>query len=203
MRLKPGDIVACYGADWTSRLISFGTSSLFGPRKLRFGPSHVAIICEHAGDTAWIESTTLCKTPCLIRGKAVSGAQAHRPRDRIHDYLSNGGEIDLYRLTPINSLSQAESELLAAILINHFVIPGTNYDVAGAILSGTKAFQLTRLFPGANLDELFCSELVAAVAMRLNRLNHSNPTRFNPARLLRQLVTSGKYQFISTLKDDQ
>lgn len=202
MNFLPGDIAACYGSDWTSRFISWGTAACFGPTRLRIGPSHVAILCEYAGDLAWVESTTLCDSPCLIRGTPVAGAQAHRPRDRIRDYLQPNGRVDLYRLTSINRMSPTESELLTALLIEHFVRPGKQYDMAGALLSGTRAFQLSRFFPGANLDELFCSELVAAVAMRLNRMNHSNPTRFNPARLLRELVRSGKYLYLRTLKEE-
>lgn len=202
MEFLPGDIAACYGADWTSRLISWGTASQFAPQRLRIGPSHVALLCEHAGGMTWVESTTLCPSPCLIRGTPVSGAQAHRPRDRVQDYLEHGGHVDLYRLTPINRLEQAESQLLSRMLIDHFVMRNSRYDLEGAILSGTRAFQLTRLFPGANLEELFCSELVAAVMMRLNRLNHSNPTRFNPARLLRQLVRSGKYEFHNKIEEE-
>ncbi|QDT31011.1 hypothetical protein [Thalassoglobus polymorphus] len=202
MNFQPGDIAACYGSDWTGRFISLGTASFFSPPKLLFGPSHVAILCEVQGDLVWVESTTLCRSPCLIRGEPVAGAQAHRPRDRINDYVLNAGKVDLYRLTPINKLSAAESQLLSAILINHFVRSGKQYDMAGALLSGTRAFQLSRLFPGANLDELFCSELVAAVAMRLNRMNHSNPTRFHPARLMRQLVRSGKYHFVETIQEE-
>lgn len=202
MDFLPGDIAACYGADWTGRCISFGTASAFGPAKLRIGPSHVAILCEHAGDLAWVESTTLCDSPCLIRGQPVAGAQSHRPRDRISEYVQSNGKVDIYRLTPINRLSNLESELLSAILIDHFVKSGKHYDLHGALLSGTRTFQLSRLFPGANLEELFCSELVAAVAMRLNRMNHSNPTRFNPARLLRQLVRSGKYAYLQSLRNE-
>ncbi|MBT6153663.1 MAG: hypothetical protein HOH82_03115, partial [Planctomycetaceae bacterium] len=59
----------------------------------------------------------------------------------------------------------------------------------------TRLFKRTRLLPNADLNELFCSELVAAVLMRLSRLNRTNPTRYNPACLLRQLVREGSYQF--------
>ena len=144
--------------------------------------------------TVWHDSAVV--------GEPVEGAQSHRPRDRIREYVQSDGKVDIYRLTPINRLSNLESELLSAILIDHFVKAGKLYDMRGALLSGTRTFQLSRLFPGANLEELFCSEMVAAVAMRLNRMNHSNPTRFNPARLLRQLVRSGKYAFLQSLRDE-
>lgn len=109
-----------------------------------------------------------------------------------------GGFVDIYRLTPINRFSVEEQRLLTRILIDHFVRPGLNYDWRGAAYSGTRLLQASRLFPVADLEELFCSELVAAVLMRLNRLNHANPARYHPARLLRELVRTGKYQRVQT-----
>jgi hypothetical protein len=123
--------------------------------------------------------------------------QVHRPHTRIADYVRGGGRVDIYRLADIQQLSSAESRLLSRILIDHFVRRGVCYDLGGALLSGTRAFQLTRCFPTANLDELFCSELVAAVLMRLGRMNHANPTRFSPGRLLRELVRQGTYRRLS------
>ena len=198
MTWRPGDIAACFGRDVTSRLISWGTASLLAPAGLRVGPSHVAIICEYLGQPVWVESTTRCRHSCLIRGRRVAGVQTHTIDERVADYVEVGGSVDQYRLTPINRLSPAETELLTEILLRQFVANEVTYDLAGALLSGTRAFQWTRLFPGADLEQLFCSELVAAVAMRLNRMNHANPTRFNPARLLRGLVRTGKYQRIAT-----
>lgn len=194
MTLEPGDIAACYSPDWIGRVISLGTVSPLAPRGLRWGPSHVAVLCEYHGERLWVESTALCPSPCLIRRKPVRGAQAHRPQRRIADYLRAGGRVDIYRLTPVNRLTPEESRLLTTILLDHFVRPGLSYDVPGALLSGTRLLQYSRLFPGADLEQLFCSELIAAVMMRLHRMNHANPTRYNPARLLRQLVRTGKYR---------
>ncbi len=194
---RPGDIAACYGADRTSRLISAGTASLMGPPDLRWPPSHVAIICHAAGGPLWVESTTLCPRACVIRGAYVSGVQAHNPSQRAEDYIRAGGRVELYRLTAINKLCVRESQLLSRLLLHHFVSRGIGYDLGGALLSGTRVFQLSRLFPAADLDRLFCSELIAAVLMRLGRLNHANPTRFHPGRLLRTLVRTGKYQRVA------
>lgn len=191
----PGDLVACYGNDWTGKVISCLTASIASPKRLRFGPSHVAVMCEHHGRNVWVESTTLCPTPCLIQGKRVTGAQVHRPEDRIQDYVRNGGRVDLYRLTPINRLLPEESRLLTTILIEQFIRNPSDYDLVGAILSGTKFLQATRFFSIADLNETFCSELVSAVMMRLNRMNHANPAKFHPAHLMRTLVRSGKYQW--------
>lgn len=191
----PGDLAACYGQGLTSKVITYGTVSLLAPRRLRVGPSHVAIVCHYRGKPIWVESTSLCKHPCLIRKKRTSGVQAHRPEQRIRDYIEGGGRVDLYRLSPVDQLSSLESRLLTRILITHFVAQAVAYDTGGALLSGTRLFKHTRLLPRADLDELFCSELAAKVCMRLGRLNRNNPTKYNPSSLLRQLVREGTVQF--------
>jgi len=202
MNFQPGDIAACHGTDWTGRVIRWGTASLFPPGLLRVGPSHVALMCSWRGRMIWTESTTLCRSACLIRGVPVSGAQAHLPDERIADYTGSGGRVDLYRLTHFNRLTIEESRLLTRLVLDEFIDPGISYDMGGAILSGTRVFQCSRFFPGANLEQLFCSELVAAVVMRLNRMNHANPSRYHPARLLRELVRTGKYERIAVLKGE-
>lgn len=195
---QPLDIAACFGTGFTSKAISYGTASLLAPSRLRIGPSHVAVLCEFNGTMVWIESTTLCPHPCVILGYQFDGCQAHLPEDRIRDYVQKGGHVDLYRLSPIDRLSQQESELLTRILVRHFLGQRITYDLGGALISGTRLFKRTRLLPAADLNELFCSELVAAVLMRLGRMNRGNPTRFNPACLLRQVVRDGTFQFERT-----
>ena len=192
---EPLDIAACYGTDPTSRAISWLTASPFSPRRLRRGPSHVAVICHVDGFPSWIESTTFCRHRCLERGTRVTGCQVHPAELRIQDYVSSGGHVDLYRLSPVDRLSSAESLLLSRILIRHFVGRSVTYDMGGALLSGTRLFKHTRLLPSADLNQLFCSELAAKVLMRLGRLNRDNPTKYNPGTLLRQLVREGTMQF--------
>jgi len=192
--LLPGDVMACFGRDAISRVITAGTWSPFGPRGLRLGPSHVAIVCELDGEPVWVESTTLCRTACIVRLMHVAGVQVHWPEDRLQDYKSQGGHVERYTLTPINRLKKAESKLLTRILVDHFARKAVGYDVGGALISGTRVWQLLRSFPGADLNRLFCSELVSAVLQRLGRLNRTNPTRHNPARLLREAVRQGTYQ---------
>ena len=118
----------------------------------------------------------------------------HDPRQRVSDYLVAGGRVVRYQLTPINRLTGTESRMLTRILVEHFIEPAVDYDLGGALISGTRVWQLMRSFPGADLDSLFCSELVSAVLQRLGRLNRTNPTRHNPARLLREAVRQGVYQ---------
>ncbi len=192
---EPLDIAACYGTGFTAKAISYGTASVLAPPRLKIGPSHVATFCEYQQRMVWIESTTLCPHPCDITGRKINGCQAHDPASRIADYLADGGRVDLYRLSAIEKLSRDERNLLSRILIRHFVGREVTYDLGGALLSGTRLFKRTRLLPSADLNELFCSELVAAVCMRLGRMNRSNPTQFNPACLLRELVRQGTFQF--------
>lgn len=198
MTFEPGDLAACHGTDWTGRAISLMTASCLAPRGLRFGPSHVAILCRFEQTMIWVESTTLCPHPCLVRNRPISGAQAHHPADRIHDYTHSRGHVDLYRLTALNRFSAEESGLLTSLLVDQIVRGETSYDLRGALYSGTRALHLTRLFPVADLERLFCSELVAALLMRMGRMNHANPTCFNPARLLRVLVETGQYRRVRT-----
>ena len=195
---EPLDIAACYGTDPTSRAISWMTASPFAPRRLRRGPSHVAVVCHVEGLPVWIESTTLCRHRCLVRHEKVAGCQVHPVETRINDYVTAGGHVDLYRLSPVDRLSKIESNLLSRILIRHFVGRNVTYDVGGALLSGTRLFKHTRLLPSADLNQLFCSELAAKVLMRLGRLNRDNPTKYNPGTLLRQLVREGTMQFERT-----
>jgi hypothetical protein len=189
--LHPGDLFACYGRDFVSRAVSLATFFPWAPPGLRVGPSHVAIVAEHGGELLWIESTTLAHRPCCIQRLTVAGVQAHSPADRVNDYLAEGGAVELFRLVEIESLARTEAALLSHILVDHFLRASLPYDLRGALLSGTRVFQWSRLFPGADLQQLFCSELVAAVYMRLGRLPRGNPTRYNPARLLRAIVRHG------------
>lgn len=195
IEFQPLDIAACYGTGLTAKTIRYGTASLWAPHRLRLGPSHVAVLCKFQGNMVWMESTTLCPHPCVILGYQLDGCQAHLPEERIRDYVAAGGHVDLYRLSPIDRLSQHESDLLTTILVKHFIGQRVTYDLGGALLSGTRLFKRTHLLPQADLNELFCSELVAAVLMRLGRMNRANPTQFNPASLLRLLVRQGTYQF--------
>lgn len=198
MDWQPGDIAACYGRDLVSRTISWGCASLIAPRGLRLGPSHVAMICHQHGRPLWVESTTLSPRPCLVRGEPVAGVQVHDPMDRVADYLCAGGRVDIYRLVDFWRFTPEESDALTYWLVDYCVDRGISYDMSGAILSGRRL--TVRLLPwlGADLHTLFCSELVAAVLARMNRINHSNAARFHPARLLRRVVSTGHYERVRT-----
>lgn len=197
MNWQAGDILACYGGEPLSRIISYGTFTPFAPRGVRVAPSHVGIISEHEGEPCVFESTTLANRPCVVNGSLASGIQCQRPFLRVWDYTHRGGRVDVYRLTRWNQLDRSEafqlSELLLRMTREHLT-----YDTGGALLSGTRVFQFSRLFPAADLERLFCSELVAFLLMRFNRMARCNPTRFNPGRLVRHLIACGTYQKVDS-----
>ena len=198
--LQPFDILACYGADHLSRIVTFGTFSPFGDRRLRRPPSHVAIISPTVPKTRRllaVESTTLCPHPCLYRGLHVAGAQAHWPHQRIEDYAAAGGRVDVYRINRLIRLG-LDADRLAQLLIEGFVRRSLAYDMRGAILSGTwyRYFRhLAARFSQADLETLFCSEMVAFALMACGAMNWDNPAKYTPGRLLRYLRRCGIYTF--------
>ncbi len=200
---QPGDLFACWGRDLVSRFISLETSSLIGPRAMRFAPSHVAIACprwfpKHHQELFWWESTTMTARHCLEAEKPVSGCQVHRIRERLQDYVVSGGSVQVYRLTEFDSLAAHEVTQLRALLGNcvgdsedPYKSPVT-YDTAGALCSGTRIVRRLTFWRN-QLDTLFCSELLSAVLQRLGRMNRENPSEYNPGTLMRQLIAQGTY----------
>ena len=202
MDAQPGDIFACWGTDWISRGISLETSLLSwlsGPTRLRWSPSHVAIASprhDHAG-CWWIESTQQCDRHCLEARRRVSGVQVHHVESRIDDYVKAAGRVEQYRLTDIDRLDEDDVADLQQLLMQHVgqrERPAVAYDTAGALFSGLRVLPLLPI-SRANLESVFCSELIAAVLQRLCRMNRANPARFNPGLLLRKLVRQGTYAF--------
>lgn len=173
-----GDLLIFYGRDWTSRLISWTTC----------GPSHVGIVSRPPGEAAALyESTTLCDLPDDLSGRRRAGVQAHAPAARVAAYC---GRVELLRLAPVWQLNRYEADLLARMLRH---LHGARYDLSGAVLSGSRIFKWSALMPYCDLASLFCSELCAAVLMRLGRLPLANPGVYNPASLVRSLQRCGTY----------
>ena len=188
----PGDLMACYGADRLGRLIRAKTSWLWGPS----APSHVAMCCDYQGRVVWVESTTQTNRPCMIRGGRVDGAQVHLPHHRIADYASSGGRVDVWRLAKTRTLADWQRAELSRVLIDEIVRPGTAYDYGGAGLSGLRFLPWTWLYPSADLERVFCSELCAEGLMSVGRMPISVAGRWNPGRLLRWLCWWGVYRFL-------
>lgn len=204
---QAGDVYACWGSDWVGRGISIRTSSPFGPWQFRWAPSHVAIASHrwYPGNNLrcfWFESTTLSKRPCLEAKRPVSGCQVHSITDRLQDYVFAGGRVAVYRLTEFDALTRHEAHHLREML--GLVVGDAKghrnpitYDTAGALTSGTRIVKRWTLWRN-QLDTLFCSELLAAVLQRLNRMCRANPSEFTPGQLMRALITAGTYQHLTT-----
>lgn len=205
LKLQPGDILGCYGTDAVSRAISLGTSSLLAPPGTRWAPSHVAIVADVQGMSLWCESTMLSYRPCLLAGEVRRGMQFHWPAERVADYVSAGGQVVLFRLSPIDALEPHEITRLDGML-SHFAREHATYDTVGALISGTRVVRrLTRLLMllrhrlHIDQDSLFCSELIAAVLQRLCRMNRREPTTFSPGTLVRTLVSEGTYRRVGAV----
>jgi len=199
----PGDVFACWGTDWVSRGISLETSLtswLTAPAGLKWSPSHVAIACtRYAPDhdlCYWFESTSMSRRLCLESGFPVHGVQVHRIDDRVADYVKPGGRVVQYRLTDVDTLDELEQANLRRVLFQWVGTedkPAATYDTTGAAFSGLRLLPYSP-FRRADLESLFCSEMVAAVLQRCCLMNRSNPARYNPGRLLRTLVRQGTYK---------
>jgi hypothetical protein len=181
---KAGDILIFFGTDWSSRVIELATR----------GPSHVGIVSRQSDRGHLLyESTTLCDLPDRLTGRSCAGVQAHDPAERVQSY---NGRVARLRLAPAWRLNRYEADLLGQMLQH---VHGVQYDLPGALLSGTRLFKWTSLMPYPDLGSLFCSELCAAVLMRLGRLPLSNPSAYHPAALVRKLRRCGVYQAPETL----
>ncbi|TWT51823.1 hypothetical protein KOR42_32960 [Thalassoglobus neptunius] len=201
MEFKAGDIIAFWGGDLPGRAISLMTSSILPPWSLSWAPSHVGLAMTAGQNSSsarmLIESTNFSKHPCRLTNRLTKGLQAQGLSERVRDYETSGGSWRAFRLTWGNELDEVEVDYLRGIC-RAAIYRGVGYDWTGAGLSGTRLLQLTRLFPTPSAQTLFCSEFIAYALQSLCRMNRANPTRYNPGRLLRELVSTGVYEEIST-----
>lgn len=181
------DLLFFWGDDLVSRTIEFFTR----------GPSHVGILARgYAPDHERLllfESTTLCKLPDVMAHAPIEGVQAHYPEDRIEAYP---GRVARMRLADFWRLDRDEADLLRGEVHE---LHGLPYDLEGAVLT---ELRLTRHWfrPYADMGSVFCSEMCAALLMRLGRLGDDNPSRYTPAGLMRRLRKTGKYSAPEFLK---
>ena len=189
--IQAGSIFACYGTDYVSRLISLGTAStILYPH---IGPSHVAIAADYDGrGLHWFETTSMCPSKCLYHGDYKYGAQVHHIERRIEDYTSKGGKVYVYNPNEYFELDEQQSARLAKMMYK-FLVNETVYDTTGAIFSASRVAQLLPTFPNSGIDDLFCSEQLAFVLQCLCLKNKSNPSRYNPGRLLREILYHSVY----------
>lgn len=185
MNWRAGDLLFFYGDCWTSRVIQWATR----------GPSHVGIVCPyHEHGDLLVESTTLCDLPDVLDGEFRRGVQFQYVKQRIESYK---GRVDRLRLVDGWWLDGNEHSLLCKWLLKQ---RDKGYDFIGAPISGTRVFKWTSFMPYPDLASLFCSELCAAVLMRLGRLPLSNASAFNPASLMRAVRRCGTYGAPETIK---
>lgn len=192
---QPGDIAACYGRDPLSLLITLGTYWPLSPSGLRFGPSHVAIMAPGSGmieGPLWYESTTMSPRKCLFRSEQVRGAQCHVPVDRISDYTQRGGRVVIYRLSRHDSLAPHEASRLQSMLLD-MMVEEYDYDLRGAATAGLRGTRWLLNQFGKHNRDLYCSDKIAYLLMRLGRLTPGNSNKYTPGRLLRVLVRNAVY----------
>lgn len=191
-----GDIAACWGNDFQSRFITFITGRTCAPRGLKLGPSHVAIIAPYYGesDLYWYESTTRCDRKCLVNREFVSGVQMHEIHERAGDYINNNGRVVIYRLNNFESqISGADLATIQEALIEDYLLENIRYDMRGALLSGLRVTNRALSLLGVHRKNLFCSDMIASVLMRVELIPLDDPDRYTPAGLLRYLINEGVY----------
>lgn len=185
-QLFTGDVIACWGSDWVSRVISLMTCSLLPPWELSWPPSHVAMIHrEGDAEPLWYESTTMAQGVPAMGKQPVYGVQEHNPETRWNAYH---GRCVVYR--PVMALTPEQRDQIG-ITLRQAISRHIPYDLAGALLSGTR---FLRHFVPASRRRLFCSELIATVLQRADLMNWGSPAGYSPGRLLRELVKSGAYE---------
>lgn len=194
MDWQPGDLLAFHGTDLISRVIKLGTCWPIDRRSCWNPPTHVGMIVPARGGLLLFESTTLCGHACLSARDHVAGVQIHDPKERVLDYRADDGQVDLYRLTLLNQLTLRDRQDLTA-MVNDCLLARLKYDTRGAVFSATKSSVLLRRVLQADLETVFCSELLAALLQRLGLLSRAYiPSHFSPGRLIRELKRTGVYR---------
>jgi hypothetical protein len=174
--VKAGDLIGYSGRSWISYGVNLATGGLPG-----WGISHVGILA-HAPDGRLLlfESTSLDNPPCAITGKPIHGTQAHPFEDMTREYDGRVYHYPFYR-----QLFADEDARLTEFLLDTI---GTPYDMLGAFRSaGIGLSFVESLFRPANLETIFCSEMVAAAYAVIGLHATTNVSRWSPNRLVRHL----------------
>jgi len=173
MEFKPGDVLGFSGDGGISfavNILSYGLPWI--------SISHVGIMGEHEGELLLFESTTLSNTPCKIQDKLVEGVQAVRLEDRVEKY---DGKVFWYPL--VDPLFASDKRKLNQFLHDQI---GKPYDLIGALRAGGSLFAwFESHLREADLNFLFCSELVASSLHKVNRLETHNVSSWSPNKLIR------------------
>lgn len=176
-QVKAGDLIAHSGTQWQSvfiNLVTFGIPF--------WGASHVGIMSRCPdGALRMFESTTLENGhPCELSGEVTQGVQAHTLSSVAERYQGRMWVYPLYR-----RLYPWEDVRLESFLMNTL---GRPYDMRGAFRTGGNLYaKLHSLLHTQDLNELFCSELVAAAYSEIGVMPTDNASRWNPNKLVRHL----------------
>lgn len=188
-------IAPCYWGDcsfaWAA---SITVGLLVGVWELSRRITHVAVVAPYEAGEAIYESTTLCRLPCLVAGRRVSGGQAHWIKDRIETY---DGRVWVARLGPFDRLHPRDA-LRLSLWLRRFC--GEDYDALGAALAGTTELKYW-LAPAQHSLHKFCSALVAGGLKKVGRFpagRHSGTV--HPAGLARILARTECYETLERIK---
>lgn len=177
--IKPGDMLGFSGYDLSGIGINLGSGGL-----PFFGLSHIGIIARYNGILRLFESTTLCKLPCIIQGKSVSGAQVHDIKRRCEGY--NG---KVYNLRLKKELTPEQSKKLTNFLVKDV---GKPYDLLGAGISGGWFLRkIKAILRPQDLNNLFCSEWCASALNEIDVFHTGNASTWNPNSLYRESKRRG------------
>jgi len=182
-QLRLGGLVGFMGYDVSSLVIEGLTWSL-----PFVGLSHVALVVPHPdeGTAVLLESTTFCKRPCLVGKQRISGVQYQPIRQRVAEYFGRAYYYPLIQLLTTKEI----------IDLDFFAGKqrGRTYDYLGAFRSrATPGGLISWAFCQENLSRLFCSELCAAGLREVGRFEDRNCSVWNPNRLCRHQVRTGRH----------
>jgi len=183
---QPGDVLACWGSGLISQIIQWGTFDL---RHFKTSPAHVALIVPDLsellgispaiGEPLVLESTSLSPLPCLFRRERVRGIQLHT----LGQWLTVQERVEVFRINDVNPVVVEDATKLARVAAG-LVRKGSRYDYRGAVCSATTIF---KLLYDSEIDELFCSELVAVCLAAICKFPMLNPHRYTPGLLAREM----------------
>ena len=177
---KPGDIIGFSGRSLRSDFINLATGGV--PRR---GISHVGIIGLHGGNSYLFEATNEVHW-CQVRNAWAVGFQAHQLSSVIENFNGRVWHYRLYR-----RLYSHENDALSTMLSVQMLL-GRSYDYGGAVRCGGLIWSwLNSKLRRESLEELFCSEAVAAAEARIGIFPTTNASRWSPNKLVRTMRRAG------------
>ncbi len=172
--MKSGDLIGFSGYN----LSGIGINIFSGGIPF-YGISHIGIIARYQGVLRLFESTTLCCLPCLVQGKPVSGAQVHDLARRKNNYRGK-----VYHIPLKKKLTATQTKSLTTYLLNDV---GKPYDMLGAGVSGGWFLRkIKAVLRPEDLNNLFCSEWVAAALDDIDIFHTGNASTWNPNAFYRE-----------------